>query len=203
LFYAFTKKKVPGTAIRQFFTGSPGGVVPISGSIRTKAEFWAKLFHDLFSSEWTFEAQLEFGDKYFEDGSEKRLRFCKDRALQDKTIRSFIYEDKPILKVSSEDLGEQLDLAMAMYWSNSVNAPGYALKLLCKVVDNHLVAKDDFPKTLISVLGNTSFGRWDDEIPNGRYQRTRSVAMKMWPEKLFVGPQAIMPKILTGGKHLS
>jgi hypothetical protein len=88
---------------------------------------------------------------------------------------------------------------MSVYWSNSVNAPGHALKLLCRVADAYPSSRDPlFAKALVTALGNTSFGRWDDDIPGGRYQRTRLAAMQVWPFELFEGPTAIMPKDLVG-----
>ncbi|MCZ2108032.1 MAG: hypothetical protein LC118_00410 [Dehalococcoidia bacterium] len=57
-----------------------------------------------------------------------------------------------------------------------------------------------FAKLLIQKLGNNPFGRWDDDIRTGRYQRTRHHAMAsgLWPTKLFDGPEAIMPADLPG-----
>jgi hypothetical protein len=52
----------------------------------------------------------------------------------------------------------------------------------------------DLPPVLIKKLAITKYGRWDDDIPNGRYQRTRNFAAKIWPSELFVGNKAIMPK---------
>jgi hypothetical protein len=58
----------------------------------------------------------------------------------------------------------------------------------------------EFARELILGLGNTKFGRWDDDIRHGRYQRTRRVAKEsgLWPEELFVGADAIMPADLPG-----
>jgi hypothetical protein len=53
---------------------------------------------------------------------------------------------------------------------------------------------------LIRALGTSSYGRWSDDIPNGRYQRTRDAARKSdhWDLDLFDGSNALMPKDLPG-----
>lgn len=106
----------------------------------------------------------------------------------------------------TDEMTPEFDLAMAMFWSNTVNAPGAALRKLCQAAD--MLGREygdfseerqvKFAKRLVNKLGNTTFGRWDDDIPGGRYQRTRRAATKVYPRRLFVGPQAIMPKDLVG-----
>lgn len=199
LFHLDTLRRVSGQSIRETFVGSADGVMPVAGQGRKMAETWADIFHKLFSSEWTFETQLAFGDSFFAMDSIKKLRFCSKGSLRETTIAGYFYEGKDIPVVTPDFLGGPLDLALSVYWSNSVNAPSYALKVLCKVADNYVFARDPlFAKALISALGNSSFGRWDDDIPNGRYQRTRKAAMSIWPIDLFEGPSAVMPKDLVG-----
>jgi hypothetical protein len=190
--------KLRGKTLRRLLSGDEEGVLPKMGASRIGAESVIKMFHKLFSSEWTFETQLKYGTDNFQKDSFKKLRFCTKGALSNETLKTVVYSDmKEIAGMS-----HALDLAMSVYWSNSVNAPGYALKILCKVIDSAyrpgFQNGDVFPRKLIQAIGTAQYGRWDDDIPGGRYQRTRDAAMKKWPKELFVGPNAIMPKDLVG-----
>lgn len=194
---AYSDKILKGRQLRAILTGSLGGVMPMSGPNRKQAERVATEFHDLFSDPCTFPVQDDYGKEHFIKKAERtKLRFSKFPAIKRKTIQAATYgEGNPIYGQNVSDaIGPELDLAMCVYWSNCVNAPGMALKKLCQAVRPKM-AKEDLAKTLIRKLGNTSFGRWDDDIQGGRYQRTRKFAMKIWPKELF-DPRGIMPKDL-------
>jgi len=188
-----------GKALRLVLTGDMEGVLPVSGVGRVGAESVIKTFYQLFSAPWTFPVQLIYGIMEFVAGSKKKFRFSSKKLLQNSSMRYEFYRDSFDIYLKTNP---SLDLALCVYWSNSVNAPGYALKLLCKVLDDTYRAgfqhEINFPKKLIHTLGTAQYGRWDDDIPNGRYQRTRNAAMKKWPNELFVGPNAVMPKDLVG-----
>lgn len=190
-----TGKYVDGFSIREEFNGSKDGVVPIRGKNRARAEHWMVLFHDLMSNEKTFLAQEKFGEEHFvKIATRRKLRFSKN--FSDSTISNTIYCGfNHISNAYTDDnwFVFDIDLAMCMYWCYTVNAPSLAFKLLCEVLDFE-VGKD-LAKRLIKKLGTSSYGRWDSDIKNGRYQRTRKYAMRsgFWPRRLFVGKNAIMP----------
>ncbi len=193
---------VPGTIIRDELTGTDG-VMPTRGKGRMCSEMWVDMFHDTFSDPASFEIQQAFGKEHFVKRSKARMRFCEQRDLKRKTIHDYLYaSDSHMSFVASARNSWAWDLAACMFWSFTVNAPGRALKELCKVADPFSI-----PGTteagirlqalrLIRQLGISEYGRWDSNIKNGRYQRTRKAAMRVWPKDLFVGEGAVMPKDL-------
>jgi hypothetical protein len=189
-------KKLNGRQLRGRFTGDPDGVMPVSGKKRERAERAAKEFSELFAHPATFDVQDDYGKEHFVKRAERvKMRFSKFPAIKRKTIQDATYgADNPIYSDISEAIGPELDLAMCVYWSNCVNAPGMALKKLCKVVRPRM-SKPDLARAIIQAIGNTSFGRWDDDIKGGRYQRTRTLAKKLWSKDLF-SPSGVMPKDL-------
>ena len=161
------------------------------------------MFHRVMIDPETYSVQVKVGQEHItKRASRTRLWMSNNSSYKKKTIQEAVYGNKHISAVTIiEDIEPELELAMCMFWSNTVNAPGAALKRLCRVI--HL--KDSkgpvaFAKALVRALGNTTFGRWDDDIKGGRYQRTRSAAMQsgLWNAELFRGKTAIMPKDLPG-----
>jgi len=196
-------KLVFGKEMRAVLTGDADGKMPSSGPGRKAAEKWAELFHELFLHPSTFKVQRNYGLEHFMKRNDRvKLRWSK--SAPDLTIQEAVYGAKHFSTMTDDDITPELDLAMALFWSNTVNAPGAALKRLCRAYDKHgskgVIALEGaaFARHLITRLGNTSFGRWDDDIPGGRYQRTRKWAMKVWPKHLFTTPNAVMPKDLPG-----
>jgi hypothetical protein len=187
-------KYVFGKSIRKEFNGSEDGVTSSNGLGRVRSEEWVRMFVEAFSYPVTFSAQIQIGEEHIVKRAERTLcRFAKG-AMAKKTIQDALYSTPISLY---QVLSPEFDLAMCMFWSNTVNAPGAALKKLCSVLGGK---PGVFPRNLIRVLGNTSFGRWDEDIPNGRYQRTRDIAMNsgLWPKELFGGTNSVMPKNMPG-----
>jgi hypothetical protein len=197
-----TKQLLSGQEIRDILSGSPDGVFPLAGSKKAAAEQMAVEFHVLFSSSWTFEAQERFGIDGFTKQAIRKLSFCKNPKYSGSPLCEVIYKVPLISKMNLRSLTYEtvcFDLAMCVYWSNSVNAPSYAFKLLCKVLDNVGISDPyKFSKALLVSLGTSHYGRWDDDLKDGRYQRIRFYAKLKWPLELFEGPKAIMPKDLPG-----
>lgn len=187
-------KAVGGYRIRDILTGSPDGVMPVAGPKRIQAETFVELFSNLMSSPKTFYIQDKFGIRHFSKWANRGLRFCKkwDKEI---TIKSFAYgiRDMSFEDLKTEHMSPAQDLAMSVFWSHTVNAPGMALEVFCKAADS-VTSSLDLPAVLIKKLATTKYGRWDVDIPNGRYQRTRNFASKIWTSELFVGDKAIMPK---------
>lgn len=191
---------IHGCEIRHRLTGSADGVMPMMGVRRKEAERWVRLFNEAFSDSSTFRVQCDYGVEHFSKRAHRtKLRFSPFPSLKRKTIQKAVYGSTSLGILQDEEMLPEFDLAMCMFWSHSVNAPGAALKKLCKIVVPRM-AKHDLAVQLIQKLGNTSFGRWDDDLKNGRYQRTRRYAMKMgvWDRSLFVGKSAVMPKGFKG-----
>lgn len=182
--------------------GTPGGRVPDLSIKRARAVRYIHLFHDIFSDKRTFEIQQLFGESHFIKSAERhKMRFCAERRDQLKTIQSAIYGSLTginIALLNIIDLSTELNLAMCFFWSYYVNAPSMAMKKLCQVYDTFdkrdSTWGERFPAALVKKLGTCSYGRWDDDIDTGRYQRTRKEMQKCWGEELFKGSEAIMPK---------
>jgi len=194
---------VSGRQIRKEFTGSVDGVVPVKGPHNKNAQNWITLFSNLFSCPETFEIQLAVGREHIiKNATRAKFRFCKEENSKNYTVNDWLYWPFEVSTATTHLLGPELDLALSLYWCNSVNAPSYALKRICKqVVDKIKLPETDrikLAKKIVKALGNAPFARWDDDIKGGRYQRTRKYAMQLWPKELFEGPSAIMPKDLKG-----
>ena len=191
---------ISGEEIRQIFTPHKGKVVELWQ--KKQARFWAELFHNLFSHPDTHQAQQEYGIEHLVKRTKRRkimTKFKGQRVLHG-TVHQLAYDRLEITAVRmGPDLIPELDLALCMYQAHSVNAPAIANKAL----KASLYARSDqllFAQVLIFKLGNSKYGRWDDDLKYGRYQRTRAAARasKLWPKDLFDGKGAIMPKDLPG-----
>ncbi len=199
-------KPVSGPDIRLELTGNKNGCAPTQGQRKELAEEWVQTFHEAFKHPATFDAQNNWGVAHFTKRADRtKLRFCKRPVNKKKTIHDVLYGSNFHISHPQElpHFSFAIDLANAVFWSNTVNAPSAALKVLCKVVDSvgtvytKGTGTDGFSRALIKALGTSSYGRWDDDIKNGRYQRTRKAAMDVWPEEFFK-KDGIMPKDLEG-----
>lgn len=204
--YQKTGAYAAGESLQDFF-GTPGGVLVERGADRKRAEIMISLFHDLFSCPSTFKLQERYGLEHFVKASERsKLRFSKVPRTRGLTIQEMIYDpmvEQHVSLVDSEFMSPELNLAMCMFWSYYVNAPGMALKKLCQAIDavdrRTSTWEEDLPRMIVRKLGTSSYGRWDDDIDNGRYQRTRSETLKLdiFPKELF-HKSGIMPKDFPG-----
>lgn len=194
------QRPVDGYTIREQFTGSADGVMPHKGPGRDKAELAAGMFSVFFSDIHTHSIQLGWGEEHLLKRIERvKLRHSHNQTVKQSTVSQCVYNplgvDAGMVKRS--DLPPELDLAMSVWMSFIVNAPSIALRKMAKTLDFFRTREpEEFSKELIHSLGTAKWGRWDAGIKYGRYQRTRNYAMKVWPEELFVGKDAIMPKEL-------
>ncbi len=160
---------VPGNEIRNEFA-PPNGTVPASGINYEKAVTWARLWHEAFSDKETVDVQIQ--------------QAKKSLLLSHKDIESKVYKKYASLEDASAattaNLGFELDLAMCVYHSFSVNSPTRARKVLQEVFDKNL-PKRDFCKELVESLGNNTFANWKQ-----RYQRTAAKikTLEMWPKEV-------------------
>lgn len=171
---------VHGANLRDELTPA-GGKVPTAGDQWEKSKAWALAFHRLFVHPDGHKAQIEFGKEHLVERSRRRQ------------LAPYTSREITALRVG-DGWSEDLDLAMCIYQSNSVNAPAIAVRALASV------GQAVPARALIRALGNNAYGRWDDDIPGGRYQRTRDAARAsgLWSPSLFEGPSAVMPKDLPG-----
>ena len=120
------------------------------------------------------------------------------------TLNQAIYEPYAV-DGAFDSLIPELDLAMGVWWSHTVNAPAITLSKICRIIDRYgplppVPSTDQelkIAKAIMKSLANSNFGRWNDEVKNGRWQRTRTHAMKLWPKSLFKS-DGIMPKKVQG-----
>lgn len=193
---------VHGALIRDRLT-PVGGKVPKSGEGWEIAKHVAVVVSQFMANSDGFKAQIEFGREHLVKRTKRRkinVGTKGDKSFRD--LEELAYRGD-VTACSLEDMDESLDLALCVYQSHSVNAPAIANKALaraCARRDRRGASDGDFARHLISLLGNSTWGRWDDDIKFGRYQRTRSAALKsgLWSRSLFVGASAIMPKDLAG-----
>lgn len=198
-----------GRHIRNTLTPREGKVPP-SGQHWEQAKAWAKAFHALTSHPGGIAAQVEYGVEHLVKRSKRRRikvpntigKGARKNPFRWRGLEELGYGGHEITSLQvGDDFPEEVDLAMCVYQSHSVNAPAIANKLLARAVAKHPGRNHDkFARVLISLLGNSSFGRWDDDIEHGRYQRTRSAARAsgLWSRSLFDGANAIMPRDLPG-----
>lgn len=170
-----------GSSIRDCFTPN-GGRVPTSGPLWEKSSSWALAFHRLFSNPRTFPAQIQFGASHFS-------HLSSTRKVGNSTVSSILYGDR--------SLSSSYDLALSVFWSHSVNAPSIAFRILRECLDSSGDTGDQekFARTLLRKLALSTYGRWHWTTKNGRWQRTRKFAMKMWDHSLF-SRTGIMPSSL-------
>ena len=171
-------------------------ITPIQGTVPRKGKEWDKAcsfgeaVHRLFSNP----AGIPVQDAY---GQEKLVkRYTRLRNFMDTscTLDTYLF-GQSITSATVFDIGQEMDLAMAVWYSNSVNAPAIALKKLKACAQQCTNDLESFPARLVKALGTSSYGRWNAAEKNGRYQRTRRHAMRsgLWDRSLFTGRDAIMP----------
>lgn len=195
---------VDGKRLRLLLTGDADGEMPQKGEGRLQAERWAQLFSAFFSHPDTHAVQQAWGaEKLIKRIERTPLRYASAPYWRGRNIQEVFYDREEIPAyvgtVCSDEMVPEFDLAMCMWMSYTVNAPAIALKKICKLIkvyNQH--GTEEFSRRLVNALGNAKWGRWDDDIKNGRYQRTRKYAMQLFPRELFEGPKAIMPKNLVG-----
>lgn len=175
----------------------PNGAVPKNkdSGYYIHAERIALAFYNLLSDPATFHAQTEHAIEYLVRGQ---------KALEIQAYSTLMgYQDKDVINspeiiTISEDINENgphlkydEDLAMCVYHSHSVNAPGPARNCLQQAMSASYI-----PKRLIHLLGTSNYGRWHDtKDGRNRYDRTRLAAIKskLWSESLF-SDDGIMPE---------
>jgi hypothetical protein len=180
---------VHGAVLRDAFTPI-GGKVPKSGSNWLTACTWAREIGSLFGDPATFSTQRLYGQEHLERAFKTRSFAAGGKAI---TPEYILQSDVHTAMVGA--VPEALDLAMAIWYSNSVNAPAIAIKCLGQAWQAAKGRADKLPFEIIKQLGTSTFGRWNANIAGGRYQRSRKVAMAcgLWSPSLFKSAGGVMP----------
>ncbi len=181
---------VYGAEIRNTITPI-GGKVPNKGKYWEQSCKWAKLFHAVFAHPRSVQTQVNFGIEHM-------AKVCKNQKVTGKPLSLVLYG-----KGGQEPFSgcPELDLAMTVYHSHSVNAPAIALQKLNQAIDqtkfpgvlsSSLDQQLSLAKTFLRLIGTSTYGKWNHMEPNGRWQRTRTICLntKYWDPKLF---STIMP----------
>lgn len=178
---------VPGKEIRETFT-PPNGQVPRRGREYNIARVWAERFHALLSSQSTFRAQSRYAALWLASGN-KVMELDVYRKYVSPALDSMI-------SVSSPSLPAEIDLAMCVYHSFSVNGPAPAQAELRNAMPL-LDKPEKFAARLIRNLGTSTYGRWKDDPDDkkSRYDATRLAVWRCnwWPTDLA---KRLMPKDL-------
>lgn len=178
---------VGGRQIRRTFT-PVDGVVPRSGPAYKVAVRWAQLFHNLLSSQLTFRAQSLYAIRWLVSGN-KQDELSVYRAWTTPQLDSMI-------EVSSSALPAEVDLAMCVYHSFSVNGPAPAATALRAALP-HVQNPTRFASTLIRRIGTSSYGRWHDD-PKDKQSRYDTTRLHVWRSGYWESTLArqLMPKDL-------
>lgn len=189
---------VHGAAIREAFTPG-GGTVSKNGKDWVTAKRWATLLHDLTSHESTWPVQQDFGIEHLGHRVQvRKLRIHPKRRWQ--TVQRAVYGPLNFETARSEDLElDELDLALCVLHSYTVNAPAIAFRLLARAIsssswdpfqDNKLHLADRFARILLQAIKTKKYGRWDH-----RWVRTRKAAIDCgwWPPHHFRGEGVMTP----------
>ncbi len=175
---------ISGKEIRNEFAPHDGRV-PRRGEKWEQAKQWAIAFHNLFAAEKTHPVQVEALIDSLADMNGKEESEAYRKAIGNGDFTQLKYE---------EDIPADLDLALCVYHSYSVNAPGMARK---RFRASRPDGSKEWAHRLIWTLATTDYGRWSDTYDNrNRYDATRIRAQRSgyWPDWLFEGRNAIMPK---------
>lgn len=173
--------------IRDTFTPINGKVPRSNRDDWERSKAWAIGFHKLFSLEQTRDTQVRCGIEHMTKFA-KRVKSPKlgRDSIEDVCYFGEVQNPSPFLPNHPE-----MDLAMCMLWNYKTNAPTPALSALhrARTAFNPQTNMQKFAHYLVTLLRTTRYGRWR----TNRYDRSRQHAMKVWPNNLFEGPDAVMP----------
>jgi len=153
-----TGTPVTGAELRNEFAPL-NGMVPESGPLYDKAVKWATIWHNLMSDPATFSVQIR---------ETKNDLLTSQKDLESQVYKRYCNIDDASAAVVGVNITPELDLAMCVYHSFSVNAPGKARQVLMDVLARNL-GPLDFAKQLVKGLGTNSYANWRE-----RYARTRT-----------------------------
>jgi hypothetical protein len=196
---------VHGAVLRDTITPL-GGRVPSSGERWETAKRWALLFHETFKTKRSMDVQMDFEVEHLVyRTTTRRYQFLPNRRRA--TVEQVVYGHSTYLVniAVPRDITPQLDLAMCVFHSHTVNAPAIAYRKLAETIKatgfsalNHRRSSTmevDFARELLRRLAKAKYARWNEDIENGRWARSRKRAMELgfWPPEFFrQGPDWLM-----------
>lgn len=199
---------IHGAVLRDTIT-PVGGKVPKTGEQWQQARRWALLFHEVFAHQETTQIQFDFEVDHLVDRvSLRKYGFHPNQRKE--TVSQVVYGSRgfrgpaPIGKLKvGKHITEELDLAMCVFHSHTVNAPSIAFRKLKETLEatgfrpmaGNTQAEIAFARELLKRLAKAKYGRWNEDIEGGRWDRTRARAREsgMWPTRFFRGQSPIMP----------
>lgn len=184
---------VNGSILRNELTGEYG-VTPSKGIEKRNAQNWVILFHELFAHDSTEKLQMDF-EKEKLANKIRKTKISINPRRRGVTLQKLFYKGEDPIEFNSGWMTPEMDLALCVFYSYSVNAPSAAKKVLEKVIDDTGFNPDkagsiyeiEFAKELLRALGRSDYGRWSHEVKSGRWARTRKHAMNMnyWSKSFF------------------
>jgi len=191
---------VSGETIRLELSGSAKGAVLKTGPDSNRARVWAERFFTLFSAPGTYAAQSDYAASWLADGN-KGDELAVYRKFSTGGVATFLvkHPGDSIISLPVDLLPVEVELAMCVYHSFSVNAPGAAKAVLSPILGRlDKLTPAGFATALIRGLGKKQYGNWLDSPGDGsnRYDKTRKA---VWARSdLWNGPMAksLMPKDL-------
>lgn len=188
---------VHGAVIRDTITPT-GGIVARDSEEWWTAKKWAELFYFLTAHESTWVVQQQFGINHLiHRVRTRKLRLAEHRRKA--TMQQAVYGDTDVGSIHLRTtIGNELDLALCIFHSYTVNAPSVAFKILERSIIStgwhpSNMGKEaytiPFARDLLHRIKMSKYGRWDK-----RWVRTRKAAMDVgwWPDELFKRPTGIM-----------
>jgi len=196
---------VHGAVLRDTITPK-GGKVPSKGERWDIAKEWALLFHSVFKTPKSMVVQMGFEVEHLlYRTSTRRFQFRQNRRRS--TVEQEVYGtgSKNVAElVVGSDITPQLDLAMCVFHSHTVNAPAIAYRKLRDAIRatgyqpsgmRGTRAEIAFAFELLRRLANAKYGRWNEDVEHGRWARSRARAREFgfWPREFFrQGPSGVM-----------
>jgi hypothetical protein len=157
-----------GAQMKLELSGSEHGNVPATGPDSSRAQAWAERLATLLSNPATYKAQFDFAANWLIAGN------SGDETSVYRKYATVPFTAEAAIPVST--LPPSIDLAMCVYHSFSVNAPGTAKGVLGALLPQMpTLSADAFAGHLIRNLGTKQFANWADVPGDGsdRYDRTR------------------------------
>jgi hypothetical protein len=195
---------VHGAVLRDTIT-PVGGKVPKTGEQWETAKKWAILFHNVFAQESSFDPQATFETHHLVYRVATR-KFSFRPGYRKETILQVVYGGPTdLLKLKAgRDISDELDLAMCVFHSHTVNAPAIAFRRLRETIQatgydaarhRGTAGEITFARELLKRLAKAKYGRWNESVDGGRWARTRAHARTsgQWPTKFFRGQNPVMP----------
>lgn len=190
---------VHGAVLRDAITPPAAGRVPKSGEEWETAKRWALLFHGVLEGDRSMEVQWQFEVDHLVHRIRHR-KYAFSATKRRSTVERVVYgsRPKPLEEIiAGQDITFELDLALCVFHSHTVNAPAIAYKKLRSVISEvgwradydfgDVDAEVLFARELLRALAKTRFGRWNQNIGGGRWERSRTKARLsgFWSKRLF------------------